>query len=216
VTLFAAGRGAYPAPMTDGIGGALHPVPITLYTDAFMVKGMLETRHRRLTDALNEAANGFLVLSDTRFDAFRSAANLIHADYAQINLSSVLFVVSDDVVPPDPVQASPRVTEEAMISVPPFTITGQIHLQPERPLRDALTQLRGEFIPVTQAAYWSDSLGEARTTTAMAAVNHSRCQILAPHREVDPWAGVAMAGTSAADEAATDEPHPTSPENLGW
>ena len=110
--LFATAADAYPARMTDGIGGALHPVPITLYTDAFMVKGVLETRHRRLTDALNESTDGFLVLSDTRFDAFRSAANLIHADFAQINLASVLFVVSDETVDarpePRPARASPR------------------------------------------------------------------------------------------------------------
>jgi hypothetical protein len=200
--------------MTDGLGG-LRPVPITLYTDAFMVKGTLETRHRRLTDALNEATDGFLILSDARFDAFRSTSNLITADYAQVNLASVLFVVSDEVVPPDPVQASPRVAEEAMISIPPFSITGRIHLQPERPLRDALAQLHGDFIPVTQATYWSDSLGEARTTTALAAVNHSRCQVLAPHHEVDPWAGVAMAAPSEADETPVDT-HATNAENLGW
>jgi len=196
--------------MTDG----LRPVPITLYTDAFLVKGTLETRHRRLTDALNEATDGFLILSDARFDAFRSASNLITADYAQINLASVLFVVSDEVIEPDPGQASPRVAEEAMISIPPFTITGRVHLQPERPLREALAQLHGDFIPITQATYWSDSLGEARTTTVVAAVNHARCQILAPHHEVDPWAGVAMAGTTESTEPV-DTP-PTTPENLGW
>ena len=199
--------------MTDGIGGALHPVPITLYTDAFMVKGTLETRHRRLTDALNEAADGFLILSDARFDEYRSASSMITADYAQVNLASVLFVVSDEVVQPDPGQVSPRVAEEAMISIPPFTITGRIHLQPERPLRDALADLHGDFIPVTEATYWSDSLGEARTATVLAAVNHARCQILAPHHEVDPWAGVAMAGTADSEPVDT---HATNPENLGW
>ena len=201
--------------MTDGIGGALHPVPITLYTDAFMVKGTLETRHRRLTDALNEATDGFLILSDARFDEYRSASSMITADFAQVNLGSVLFVVSDEVVDPDPVQASPRVAEEAMISIPPFTITGRIHLQPERPLREALAQLHGDFIPVTQATYWSDSLGEARTATVMAAVNHARCQVLAPHHEVDPWAGVAMASPAESPDAVDLTPT-TSPENLGW
>ena len=199
--------------MTDGLGG-LRPVPITLYTDAFMVKGTLETRHRRITDALNEATDGFLILSDARFDEFRSASSLITADYAQVNLGSVLFVVSDEAIEPDPVQASPRVAEEAMISIPPFTITGRVHLQPERPLRDALAQLHGDFIPITHATYWSDSLGEARTATVLAAVNHARCQILAPHHEVDPWAGVAMASDGEPNESA-DVPT-TSPENLGW
>ena len=203
--------------MTDGIGGATRPLPITLYTDAFMVKGVLDTRHRRLSDALNESTDGFLVLSDARFDAYRSTANLIHADFAQVNLASVLFVVSDEPVQADPVQASPRITEQAMIAIPPFTITGRIHLQPERPLRDALALLHGAFVPITDATFWSDSLGEARTSAIMVAVNHARCQILAPHREIDPWAGLGATGAAATDETASTDTSPTTtPENLGW
>jgi hypothetical protein len=207
--------------MTDGFGGAPRPIPITLYTDAFMVKGTLETRHRRLSDALNEATDGFIVLSDARFDAYRSAANVIHADFAQVNLASVLFVVSDDAVQADPNQVSPKVTEQAMIAIPPFTITGRIHLQPERPLREALGELHGAFVPVTDAVHWSDSLGEARTTAVMVAVNHARCQILAPHQVVDPWAGLGMTGAAGPSESgepsATDDDRPTTTaENLGW
>ena len=50
--------------MTDGFGGASRTHQLTLYTDAFTVKGRLDTPHRRLTDALNEATDGFIVLSD--------------------------------------------------------------------------------------------------------------------------------------------------------
>ena len=32
----------------------------------------------------------------------------------------------------------------------------------------------------------------------MLAVNHARAQILAPHREVDPWAGLDRAGEASA------------------
>jgi hypothetical protein len=203
--------------MTDGIGGATRPVPITLYTDAFMVKGVLDTRHRRLSDALNEATDGFLVLADARFDAYRSTANVVHGDFAQVNLASVLFVVTEEVIEPDPVQASPRTTEEAMIAIPPFTVTGRIHLQPERPLREALGLLHGAFVPVTDATFWSDSLGEARTSAVMVAVNHARCQILAPHHEVDPWAGLGATGAAPSDETVPTGSAPTqTTENLGW
>jgi hypothetical protein len=198
--------------MIDGIGGGGRLVPLTLYTDAFTIRGRLETRHRRISDALNEAADGFLVLSDVDFDEYRSASSPIHADFAQINLGSVLFVVSDEVVDPDPRLASPRVQEIALISVPPFRITGQIHLGPDQPLREALGGLRGAFIPITDATHWSDPLGEARTTTALVAVNHARCQILAPHREVDPWAGL---GSGSPGAGATGEPPPTG-EPTGW
>ena len=198
--------------MTDAFGGGGRLVALTLYTDAFTVRGHLLTRHRRISDALNEATDGFLVLSDVNFDEYRSAASPMHADFAQVNLGSVLFVVTDEVVDPDPRLAAARVQEVALISVPPFRITGQIHLGPDQPLREALGQLRGAFIPITNATHWSDPLGEARTTVAMAAVNHARCQILTPHQEIDPWAGL---GPGSAGAAAAGEP-PTSGEPTGW
>ena len=202
--------------MYDPIGGAAQQVALTLYTDAFMVRGTIDTRQRRVTDILNLADDPFLVLSEVTFDEYGTRGQPIHAEYAQINLASVRFVVSDESVEALPELRTPKLAEQAIISVPPFKVTGRIHLLPERSLREALSELQGGFIPVTEATYWSDSLGEARTAAVMVAVNHARCQILAPHKEVDPWAGVAMAGTSAADEAATPESPPTSPENLGW
>jgi hypothetical protein len=75
--------------------------------------------------------------------------------------------------------------------VPPFRIIGTIHLLPgESSMREALTELQGRFIPITNATYWSDRLGEARRTSLLVAVNHHRTQIMAQHREMDPWAGL--------------------------
>jgi len=197
--------------MTDGSGGALRTISITLYTDEFTIKGRLETPHRRVTDALNDTTESYVVLSEATFDEHRSATSLLSAEFAQINLASVLFVVSDEDVKADPALASPRQPEEALISVPPFRVTGQIHVVPERSLRDALGELRGQFIPVTQATYWSDSLGEGRVTATLVAVNHARCQILAPHHEVDPWAGIGMGGAAPVTPPAETPGEPT-----GW
>ena len=176
--------------MFDGMGGAPQPVPLTLYTDAFVIRGLLATRQRRITDMLNLADDRFLVLSEVQSDEFGSRGETIRAEYAQVNLASVLFAVAETAVDPAPELRTPKVAEQAMISVPPFKITGQIHLLPERSLRDALTELTGHFLPVTDASYWSDTLGEGRATAALVAVNHERAQILAPHVYVDPWAGL--------------------------
>ena len=166
------------------------PVALTLYTDAYIVKGTVQTRLRRVTDILNEAEYEFLVLSDVVFEEFGSRAQAIRAEYAQVNLRAVLFAVADPPVEPMPELRTPKVSERALVTVPPFKVVGRIHLLPERDLREALDQLIGRFIPVTEALYWSDVVGEARTRALMVAVNHSRAQILAPHREVDPWAGL--------------------------
>lgn len=191
------------------IGGTQPPsVPLTLYTDAFVIHGAVMSRQRRITDILNFADDRFLVLSEAVFEELGTTGRTVRADYAQVNLGSVLFAVADTPVEPAPELRTPKSPEQALISVPPFKVVGQIHLMPERSLRESLSELTGQFLPVTDATYWSDSLGEARATALLVAVNHERAQLLAPHREVDPWAGLPTA--PPAEEGDPSEP-PT-----GW
>jgi hypothetical protein len=197
--------------MYDPIGGAAQAVALTLYTDAFIVRGTIETRQRRVTDVLNRHDDPFLVLSEVTFDEYGTRGSPIHAEYAQINLASVRFAVSDAAVEPLPELRTPKLAEQAIISIPPFKVTGRIHLLPERSLREALSELHGEFVPVTDATYWSDSLAEARATAALVAVNHGLAQILAPHRELDPWAGLDSDSDARRAAAAPADPEPT-----GW
>jgi hypothetical protein len=192
--------------MFEGVGGAPQAVPLLLYTDSFVIRGMLSTRQRRVTDMLNFAEERFLVLSDVTTDEFGSRGDQLRSEFAQVNLASVLFAVVNEEVPPAPELRTPKIAEEALISVPPFKVTGFIHLMPERSLRNALSELTGHFLPVTDAAYWSDVLSEARTTATLLAVNHERAQILAPYRVADPWVGL---------DATTPRADPP-PEASGW
>lgn len=185
------------------LGGEPNLVPLTLFTDAFVIKGTIRSRQSRITDILNQADDGFLVLSDAVVDEYGSRGTPVRTEFAQVNLAAVLFAVADTPVEPRPDLRTPKVAEQALVSIPPFRVVGRVHLLPERDLRDALTELTGRFIPVTEATYWSDSVGEARATAAILAVNHERAQILAPHREVDPWAGLdrGASGATAAGES---------------
>lgn len=194
--------------MFDALGGAPQSIPLTLYTDAFVIRGTVESRQRRITDILNTADDRFLVLSDVTFDEFGAAGRTIRSDFAQVNLESVLFAVADTPVDAAPELRTPKTPEQALISVPPFAVVGRIHLLPERSLRESLSELTGHFLPVTDATYWSDSLGEARTTALLVAVNHARAQLMAPHREVDPWAGLDRP-TAAPTAAPTVQAAPT-------
>lgn len=191
-------------------GGETPVVSLTLYTDAFIIRGTLLTRQRRVTDILNNAEDGFLVLGDVNSDEFGTRGETIRAEFAQINLAAVLFAVADTKVDTPPELRTPKVSEEAMISVPPFKVTGSIYLMAGHGLREALNELSGNFVPVTSAAYWSDVLGEARQTAELVAVNHHRAQILAPHRVVDPWADVG-GGAGTKQTAGTAPPADTAP-----
>jgi hypothetical protein len=206
--------------MFAGIGGETRPASITLITDAYVVRGTIQTRHRRITDMLNTAEQDFLVLEDATFDEFGSTGVVMQTDFAQVNLGAVLFGVADHPVDATPELRVPKVTQLAFITVPPFTITGHIHLMPERGLHEALGELLGRFIPVTDAVYWSDRVGESRTNALILAVNHHRAQILAPHREIDPWAGLDRSGGSAATTSATEpaagDSAATRPRDPAW
>ncbi len=192
--------------MFEGVTGPPPSVPLTLYTDAFVIRGSLASRQRRITDMLNLADDRFLVLSDVSSDEFGTRGETIRAAFAQVNLRAVLFAVADEPVEAAPELRTPKIAEEALISVPPFKVIGRIHLLPERSLEHALSELTGHFLPVTDATFWSDVLGEPRTTASLVAVNHERAQILAPHQATDPWAGLDRG-------AARPEPPP---EPTGW
>jgi hypothetical protein len=182
------------------------PIKVTLYTDAYVIRGTATSRHRRVSDILNTGTEEFIVLSAVSMDEWGSTAAPVHADYAQVNLGSVLFAVADEPVEPTPELRLVKIPEQAFISVPPFRVVGNIHLPPEQDMRLALRELTGRFVPVTDATFWSDTVGEAKQSAVMVAVNHSRAQILAPHTDVDPWAGLdrsARAGRDALAGAAS-------------
>lgn len=168
-------------------------VELTLYSDALITRGVVRTRQHRVTDILNLAEDPFLILEEVTVDEYGSRSQPIRAAFAQVNLDAVLFAVANTAVEPDPALRAPKTPERAIVSVPPFKITGTIHLQPTGgDLHDALHELTGRFLPVTDATFWSEKVGEALQSAMLLAVNHHRAQIMAPHTEVDPWAGLAQ------------------------
>jgi len=108
--------------MFDPIGGGeARLVPLTLYTDACVIRGSVRSRQRRITDILNSAEEPFLVVSDVTIDEYGSRGIASRSEYAQINLGAVLFAVSDELVEARPDLRTPKVPEVAMITIPPRT-----------------------------------------------------------------------------------------------
>lgn len=170
-------------------------VELLLYTDTLAIHGIVRTRQRRITDILNLSDAPFLVLEDVTVREHGSASEPIRANFAQVNLDAVLFAIADTAVQPSPELRTPKLQEPVLVSVPPFTAVGMIHLLPTAgDMREALTELSGRFLPVTDAAYWSERAGVSRREAPMVAVNHGRAQILAQYE--------AAPGTSPATDRA--------------
>ena len=62
----------YASRVLHGIAGQSQAASITLVTDAFVVRGTIQTRHRRITDILNAAEHDFVVIEQATFDEFGS------------------------------------------------------------------------------------------------------------------------------------------------
>jgi hypothetical protein len=191
----------------------LAKVELTLYTDALIVRGTVRTRQHRVSDILNLSETPFLVLEEVTVTDLDGSAEPIEADVAQINLDAVLFAAVDTAIEPLPELRTPKMQREAVISIPPFRVFGTVHLLAGSPnLREALTDLTGRFLPVTDAEFEAPSLGRGRGQAAMVAVNHQRAQILAKFREAgdrpverssgaDPWASAGAPATPATPAA---------------
>jgi hypothetical protein len=167
----------------------LRAVPMTLYTDQLIVRGTIQTTQHRVTDILNQAPEPYLVLEDVSLEDYGPAGTPTRAAFAQVNLASVLFAVSLTTVEPIRELRTPKVSERALLSIPPFRVVGYVHLLPARGLRAGLADLHGAFIPVTDATFWADRLGESYQTVAFLAINHARAQVFAPFPDPDPWVG---------------------------
>ena len=165
----------------------------TLYTDALVIRGLRP--HRPATGSPTSsttADDAFIVLADVTMDEWGTDGSTIRADFAQVNLDAVLFAVANaEVVEATPELRTPKIRREAIISVPPFKVVGtSTCCRPRTTCAQALNELTGRFLPVTDATTGPTSLGEARRRALLVAVNHARAQILAPHKDVDPWAGL--------------------------
>ena len=183
---------------------SLRAMPLTLYTEQYIIRGTVQTRQHRVSDILNNAENPFLVLEDVALEEHGTADPPLRAEFAQVNLGSVLFAVTLTAIEPMRELRTPKVAERALVSIPPFRVVGTIHLLPERNLRDALSEFHGRFLPVTDASFWAEGLGGQRQSVAMVAVNHALAQFFAPYREVDPWAGMG-AGAQVPPQGAGDQ-----------
>lgn len=223
---------------TWGTGSAA-ALNVTVYTDAYLVKGSLSAGQATLAAILNGAADDVILVSDVTIDEYGSRTGAVRAEFAQINVSTVLFAVAGTARDAGEEVLTATAPDQVLVSIPPFRIIGRLQGSGERPLREAVQALRGRFIEIVDAVYSSELAAEARTPASLLAVNRLKAHVIAPHREVDPWAGLAPGAASptggdvAGGGPATDpwatgtspapasdpwraEPGPASPANDPW
>jgi hypothetical protein len=181
-------------------------VELTLFTDALVIEGRVTTNYRRVTDILNQAEERFLVLEGVTIEEHGVRGQSVSVPFAQVNLDAILFATADSPVETNPAMRIVKTAERVVVSVPPFSVAGDVHLLVgDGGVQDGLRTLTEAFVPITNATYWSDQLNEGRRQALLVAVNHRRAHYIAPHRELDPWAGLDHRVDEAGSEARTSD-----------
>jgi hypothetical protein len=158
---------------------------LTLVTDSHIVRGRIQSRQRRLTDVLNLAEYGFLVVRDASLEELGEGGVAARSRLAQVNLDALLFAVADSRMEAQPEMKLQKAPEDALIVVPPFKLLGRIHLLQGTEVFAALSELTSPFIPLTDATYWSDTAHVPRRQAPMLAFNRARAHILTELQEAD-------------------------------
>jgi len=161
---------------------------VELLTDTHRIIGYLPTGERRLSDILNLDPEDSVVLDNVRATPVDDpeAAPIVR-EFAQINKETIAFGIPHDPPATQEEHEKPRPFEyvekkryQLLVSLPPFLITGYLHLAKQADIRTGLRSLAKTFVPLSEAraAYAPNPTIEWASEVII--VNRKRAQILWP------------------------------------
>ena len=143
---------------------------VDVYTAAYRVSGKMATRFSRVADIVNQLTSSHLVIEQATVSEYADPAATLGAQQVLISMDEVLFMVageSDGTARPE--MRIPKRAVRAQLALPPFRITGNVHIpQGSRPI-DGLLNAGDRFLPMTEVTIVSGAYPETgRTADAVA------------------------------------------------
>lgn len=165
-------------------------VKVEFLTDTHRIIGYLPTGERRLSDILNVDSEGSVILHSVRTTPVGDPeAAPIVAEFAGINKQTIAFGMLHELSSPSQKRQKIRAFEyveknraPVLISLPPFTITGYLHLVKEADIRIVLQSLTRTFIPISEAQATYIPKPSIKWASEVIIVNGKRAQIFWPSR----------------------------------
>jgi hypothetical protein len=132
------------------VGEAPGTVEIDCYTSAYRVSGQTTTRFTRVSDIVNLLSSTHLVITHATMSEFGAPSATLGAAQVLVSLDEILFVVSHAVDSGSrPEMRIPKRAVLAQLALPPFRLTGSVHVpQGSRP-GDGLLNVGDRFVSMT-------------------------------------------------------------------
>jgi hypothetical protein len=129
----------------------LTSVRIDLYTAAYRVSGTVATRFSRVTDILNQVSASHLVVQQATISEYDDPTATLGANQVHVALDEILFGSASTEVVARPEMRIPKRPIKAQLAIPPFRLTGSVHVTPGSRPAEALLNAHDRFLPMTDA-----------------------------------------------------------------
>jgi hypothetical protein len=161
------------------LGPPIVQVDVELYTSGYRVEGHMLTRFRRVADILNLSGSTHLIIEQGTVTEYAAPAAPRSAPQLMVAVDTVLFGISSgtDDRPADELRIQKRAVE-ARIAMPPFWLTGMVHVpQGSRPM-DGLLNVADRFLPLTDVTVSSLSVAGFDRSAPILAVQRMLAEVM--------------------------------------
>jgi hypothetical protein len=155
-------------------------VAVDVYTDAYRVSGQTTTRFARVADIVNQVTSTHLIVEQATVSEYADPTGTMSAPRALVTLDEILFVVANTEAEGSarPEMRIPKRPVRAQVALPPFRLTGVVHVPPgSRPV-DGLLNASDRFLPMTQVTVACGAYPELGRTAKAAAMQRSRAHLI--------------------------------------
>lgn len=166
----------------DSFGGfaAAREVEVDLLTDAYRISGIIETRFGRIADILNQQAGTHVTILRATIGEHADPGGATTAAPSALVAVTAILLMSAPGLPgtasPDMVIQKRRV--EAQFAIPPFRVSGTIHVPPASRPSEGVMHMTDKFLAMTDVTISSSAFPELARTAPAAALSRDRAQLL--------------------------------------
>jgi hypothetical protein len=161
------------------VASPVSAVAVDIYTDAYRISGKTASRFSRVADIVNQASATHLLIEEATISEYADPAATISALQVLLNLDEVLLLITGGADAAErPEMRIPKRAVRAQIGLPPFRVTGMIHIpQGSRPV-DGVLNASDRYLPMTEVTIACGPHPELGRTATAVAFQRARAQII--------------------------------------
>lgn len=158
---------------------AVRSVPIDVYTASYRVSGQMATRFSRVADILNQQTSSHLVIEQATISEYADPTATLGALQVLVTLDEVLFVMAGATDPGGrPDMRIPKRAIRAQLALPPFRLTGMVHVpHGSRPM-DGILNASDRFMAMTEVTVVCGAHPELGRTAEAVALQRRLAQLI--------------------------------------